>query len=212
MRTDYAEMLPAAYHESGHAVVSNALGCVVQQIEIHFSVERNRWEGSYRHKLAQSYSFGDEIVLLPKSAKVAVAGVLAQAKYLMEQKTGCRLHFSSDNDLRAWFTLFSDKKRSETTPGVIRVRMRKDDGGCMEEEADGSLYSGRDAVGFIPCFDQIQGVSQETLISEVLALLDDAARWNAVDRLARRLVSCAPNGATEMRQLAQAEIATELAN
>lgn len=211
METNDAETLAAAFHEAGHAVVSNALGCSVQQIEIHFSVERNRWEGSYRHKLAQSYSFGDEVVLLPKSAKVAIGGVLAQAKHLMEQKSGSPLRFSSDNDLRAWFSLFSEKKRSETAPGVIRVRMQKDDGGCFEEEIDGSLYSGRDAAGFIQCFDQIQGLSHEALISEVLALLDDQSRWNAVDRLARKLVGCTPDAANGQRQLTQADISSELA-
>lgn len=211
MRTDEAEMLAAAFHEAGHAVVSNALGCSVQHIEIHFSGERSRWEGSYRHKLAQSYSCGDEVVLLPKSAKVAIGGVLAQAKHLMEQKSGCPLRFSSDNDLRAWFSLFSDKKRSETTPGVIRVRMQREDGGCVEEEVDGSLYSGRDTDGFVLCFDQVQGVSHEALISEVLALLDDPSRWNAVDRLARRLVGCTPDAANGQCQLTQADIASELA-
>lgn len=212
MNTVYDEQFAAAIHEAAHAVVSNSLGCIVQHIEIHFSTERNRWEGSYKHKLAESYSFGDELVLLPKSAKVAIAGVLAQAKYLTEQKNECRLRFNSDNDLRAWFTLFSDRKRSEATPGIIRVKMQKDDGGCVEDEIDGSLYSGRDAAGFIQCFDQIHGISHETLISEVLAMLDDAARWDTVHRLARRLVSCPPEGATEMRQLSQAEIASELTN
>lgn len=206
------DMLAAAIHEAAHAVVSNSLECIVQQIEIHFCTERNRWEGSYKHKLAESYSFGDELVLLPKSAKVAIAGVLAQAKFLSEQTHGCRLRFSSDNDLKAWFILFSDKKRSEASPGVIRVRMQKDDGGIVEDDFDGSLYSGRDAAGFIPCFDQIQGISHEALISEVLSLLDDPARWNAVDRIAKRLVSCPPAGNTEMHQLSQTELASELAN
>jgi hypothetical protein len=203
-------MLSAAFHEAAHAVVSYANGCVVQQIEIHFSDELNRWEGSYRHKLAESYSSGDEPVLLPKSAKVAVAGVLAQAKHQFEQKNGCRLQFSSDNDLGDWIIFFADKKRTNTTPGVIRIKMRTDDGKIVEDEVDGSLYSGRDTAGFILCFEQIKIVPYEDLISEVLALLDNPARWNAVDRLARRLVECSPVGTNQLRQLSQAEIASEL--
>ena len=65
-------MISAAIHESGHAVVSHALSCKVNFIEIRYSSERRRWEGSFGHRLPEPTDplFGI-VPLLKKGAKVA---------------------------------------------------------------------------------------------------------------------------------------------
>jgi len=209
MQSDSANMLSAAFHEAGHAVVSNTLECIPNYIEIHYCGDRNRWEGSYHHTLADRSN--DGLTLLKKSAKVAVAGVLAQAKHMMEQRAGCQLTFSGDNDLVSWISLFSNETRSQSTPGKIIVRMKKYDNSGVEEDINGSLYSSADALGFKQCFDIIPSIRYEILINEVLALLDDGCRWNGVDRLARLLVGCAPVDDTDMRKLSHDEITSLLA-
>lgn len=214
MPMDNNLMLSAAFHEAGHAVISKALGCILIQIEIHYTEERRRWEGSYNHMLAGSHSIFDEPILLQKSAKVAIAGILAQARFLIEQQANKSLRFCNHNDLGAWFAFFRDKSRTDTTPGYLKVSMscENDAGLLMSEMIDGSLFSGSDSAGFNLCFDQVQGLSHDMMLSEVVTLLDDPRRWNAVDRLAKRLCGSTPTGPTQMRQLSQSEIVSELAS
>ena len=85
----------AAVHESGHAVVSHALGCDVKSIEIHYSGERERWEGSYSHRLP---GFFPTHSVIKKGAIVAVAGILAQAKMIASKAAGQNVRFATNNN------------------------------------------------------------------------------------------------------------------
>src|SRR4051794_19196627 len=83
---DEAEMftcdkIAAAYHEAGHAATSLRLGCAVKELALFWSKDRQRWEGKYHHLHVTATSFFEEPIRLEKNSKVAVAGVLAQAKY-----------------------------------------------------------------------------------------------------------------------------------
>ncbi len=179
----------AAVHEAGHAVISHALGCIVTEIEIHYGTDRRRWEGSYRHKLAETFDFFDIPLLHQKSAKVSVAGILAQAKYLASEAVRQPIHFSKENDIGAWVNLFRSRKQKDSLPGEIHIRFTPSntEGQDQAQAVDGSFFGGADAGPFIRCLEEVGNVQPVQLIQATIELLDREANWQTVLNLAEAL-------------------------
>jgi hypothetical protein len=195
----------AAIHEAGHAVISHALGCIVTEIEIHYGTDRQRWEGSYRHMLAETFDFFDTPFLRQKSAKVSVAGILAQAKYLASETVCQPIHFSKQNDIGAWVNLFRSRKQKDSLPGEIHVRftLSSIDGQDQAQVVDGSFFGGADAGPFIQCLEEVGDIQPVQLIAATIELLDREANWLAVLRLAEALRSLPTKGENYQRKMSR---------
>lgn len=195
-------VLSAAHHEAGHAVVSHKLGCIINEIEIHFEDSRNRWEGTYRHRLANEAAIFQIPQLLQKGAQVAVAGVLAQAKYDVAAEYDEDIHFDDANNLSEWFSFFRDKTRTEENPGSLTILFAfSKDGQRSQHEVDGRQFGGADCQAFNQCIDQVAGISPDDLITEVLVFLDDDDTWSLIDRLAVELSNSEPEDEKGGRRL-----------
>lgn len=198
-------MRSAAIHEAGHAVISHALGCIVTEIEIHYGNDRQRWEGSYRHKLAETFDFFDIPILHEKNAKVSVAGILAQAKYHASETVSQPISFSKKNDIAAWVNVFRSRKQKDSLPGELQVlfTLSNTEGKVEKQVVDGSFFGGADAGPFIRCLEEVGNVQPVQLIQATIELLDREANWQSVLRLAEALRSQPITGDDQRRHMSR---------
>ncbi|MFI4848410.1 MAG: hypothetical protein ACIAZJ_04895 [Gimesia chilikensis] len=204
------EMLSAAFHETGHAIVAHKLGIQVQHIEIHFNDERIRWEGSFRPDHGNGLLSQKEDVNMKRNrAKVAVAGILVQSKHKAMTETNQDLRFSSKNNIADWYLFFQDMERTDTDPGSIFITYEFSDGSARTFEVDGSLFGGADRQSLLQ-YSGLEEADRDTgFISEVIEEIDKVTTWKQIEKIAYALCELNEDG---VRQLAKDDIMIIIAN
>lgn len=201
------QKMATAFHEAGHAYLNHVMGYKTEVLEIHFGTARNRWEGKLEKQKTdvKHLSVPDYIRHLRAIAKVAIAGVLAQAKHLGCISTQHRVIFSSANDIDAWFAFFRDRTRTPESPGLLTVIMMPEGGEGNEVCVPicGSYFGTADSRGFNDCFDRDAEVDHQDLIRETIRLLDDPTGWSRIETLAESLYRHPADAGNERQQMDQ---------
>ncbi|KAA0139168.1 hypothetical protein FYZ48_11040 [Gimesia chilikensis] len=195
------EMLSAAFHEAGHAIVAHKLGIEIQDIEIHFSEERNRWEGSFRPADDCGNDFpsqNEDITMKRNGAKVAVAGMLVQSKHNAMTETNQDLRFSSNNKIADWYLFFQDTKRTDTDPGSIFVTYEFGDASSRTIEVDGSLFGKADRLSLLQYHAFENAESDTDFILEVIEEIDEFTTWKQIEKLASALCEVNEDGVRKL--------------
>lgn len=163
----------AAYHEAGHAVVAHAVGDTFSGIRISYCQEKDRWGGTTTD-LNGPPGLG--------RAKVALAGMLAEAKF----KAGSVTFGAPTDSLIEFVTT----EHSEAEPGEFSIVFRDESGQPREHIFPGELYSGKDRGQFHAMVRK--SVDPKVAVVGAMTILDEPSRWLAVISIAGALAGLCP--------------------
>ena len=203
---DELELFAAAYHEAGHVVIAHSLNCRVDGLDVFWS-DLGRWFGCSPIALTTEKLDGLQVEmqmasLYENGAKVAVAGMLAQTKFLSPQQDGEEVQFDASSDLSEMVVFLRDNMRTEESPGVVVVSVLV--GASKEKkniEFNGLCFSTADSKLFNSNLMRSGRSDPETLVRETMQMLNDEAAWAKVKKLATLVLRQPSTGAKKRRSL-----------
>jgi hypothetical protein len=203
---DERELFAAAYHEAGHVVIAHSLNCQVDGLDVFWS-DLGRWFGCSPIVLTTEKLDGLQVEMQMASlsvngAKAAVAGMLAQTKFLASQQDGEEVQFDASSDLSEMVVFLRSNKRTEESPGCVVVCVLI--GSSKEKkklEFSGLCFSAADSKWFNSNLMRSGRSDPETLVGETMQMLNDEATWAKVKKLATLVLRQPPTGAEKRRSL-----------
>lgn len=203
---DDLELLAAAHHEAGHIVIAHSLNCRVDGLEVFWS-DLGRWFGRSPMGLTKESLDGLQVMMQMASlsvngAKAAVAGMLAQTKFLATQQGGEEVQFDASSDLSEMVVFLRDNMRTEESQGCVVVSFLT--GASKEKkriEFNGLCFSTADSKGFNYYLSHSGCSDPETLVRETMQMLDNESTWAKVKKLASLVLSQPSTGEEKRRSL-----------
>ncbi|KAA5538593.1 hypothetical protein FYK55_27285 [Roseiconus nitratireducens] len=204
------ELVSAAHHEAGHIVIAHALDSRVISLKLFWS-DLGRWFGESPVRLGKEDPQGMEFIvrmpqLLTVSAKTALAGMLAQAKYEGIRKYGEGIQFDLDADLNALSEFLRDNSRTEANPGSIEFGFTTKSGDRVTLRLSGHCFSTADSKSFNRSLRQVAGLDPFALTRETMQLIDLEANRINIKALATLVLKQPESGDDKLRSLTAEQI------
>ena len=205
------DLLAAAHHEAGHIAVAHALDGRVDGMEVFWS-NTGRWFGRSPTRLTKEDLDGFQMMLAMNSlsatgAKVALAGMLAQAKFLAAQQYDESVSFDISGPLDEIVAFLRDNKRTEESPGSVGLPLVSGRDGtkyCLEMA--GFSFSTADSKAFNYYLARSGNDSPASLLTDTMRLVDGTTIWMRIRSLATRLLSQNPTGDDRKRSLSAEQL------
>ena len=135
-------------------------------------------------------------------AKSAVAGMLAQAKFLAMRQFGSEVRFDTSVDLEYMTAFLRDNNRTEESPGRFVIHFIRHPGNeTAEMENSGLCFSTEDSKGFNYYLAKGGDLDPLSLMKDTMRLLDEPANWKRVETLVSLVLRQAPFGENKWRAL-----------
>lgn len=172
--------LSAAFHEAGHCLVAHVLELPLEYCEVHYCVERQRWEGSFKVIWPTAILPHEIMHLLKSNALISLAGFIAQtfhAVHVSNAKPEALVFF----DAQAIESFLRSNTRDETSPGCFLAWYNN-----RLFQINGRVFSSVDSKALNKSLSQMQ-LSVQDLLQEATEIIRGS--WEIVSRLAMALVS-----------------------
>lgn len=179
--TDQDKLLDAAYHEAGHVAIAHEHGVS--------DVTAETWPWPKYHQYRGRFSSRNRPKYIDQRASVAVAGMLAEAKFGAWRQE-CSARFAK-SDIDSLVKALKEE-RSEDSPGEFTIEFVAESGNFLHQ-ISGFSYSGSDKYDFVRHTEEIKNPANPvSVITNTMTLLDEPARWAAVERIAHKLAAQQP--------------------
>lgn len=209
------ELLAAAHHEAGHVAVAHAIDCRVDGLEVFWS-DLGRWFGRSPVGLSKDKLDGLQAMMMmdklsSTGAKVALAGMLAQAKFLALHQFGVGTRFDTKADLSELEVFLRDNKRTETSPGsavISFVHGESVEGRTLD--LSGFVFSTEDSKAFNYYLARVESVTPKALVIETMRMINDDLHWMRIEALVDLLLKQVPTGDDKRRFLTADQLLSAL--
>lgn len=185
----------AAYHEAGHFVMAHTVGYSFSSIEVWPWPEKLQYKGQCSGSRPKLYP--------DQHAQIALAGMLAEAKYGAMRTSDSPAEFAATKISELLAMLRDRQPRSEDEPGEFVIEFRVGSGLYAHVLSDFS-YSGTDKRALIRYSKSMRNPA--SLIVDTMSVLDEPARWSAIEGIATALAVQTPVGVDKRRRLGFADV------